>query len=92
MSDVQKTDASPEPTRDNTLAIRRLLAFVISSVLGLLVVALGIILYLKTDLLATIPLSGLFPNVPLLFLAAIPMALFFLIWIDYFMGTHIVSD
>jgi hypothetical protein len=93
MSDVQKTEGSAaEPTADSMLGPRRLIAFAISIILGMAVVAVGILAWLKTDLGATIPLSGLFPVVPLWPLAGLPMSLFFLIWIDYFMGTKIVVD
>ncbi len=90
MSDVQPTNEAAAETKDPTLGPRRLLAVVISLVLGAVVVALGIFLILKTDLGATFPISD--REVPLWPLATIPMALFFLIWIDYFMGTKIVVD
>ncbi len=90
MSDVQPTNGTPEPARDPTLGVRRLLAVVISFVLGGGVVALLILFYLKTDLGATFPISVV--EVPLWPIATLPMGLFFLIWIDYFMGTKIVVD
>jgi hypothetical protein len=90
MSDVQTTNGTTEPERDSTLRARRLLAFVISFALGGIVVALVILFYLKTGLGATFPISTV--EVPLWPLATLPMGLFFLIWIDYFMGTGIVVD
>ena len=90
MSDVQTTNGTTEPQRDPTLTARRLLAFVISFALGGVVVALAILFYLKTGLDATFPISTV--EIPLLPIAALPMGLFFLIWIDYFMGTKIVVD
>jgi hypothetical protein len=91
MSDAPAANEPPEPTRDPSLAIRRVVAVVMSVVLGAVTVALAILFYLKTDpLTATLPISVL--NIPLWPLATIPMSLFFLIWIDYLMGTRIVVD
>ena len=90
MSDVQATDGNTEPERDSTLGARRLLAVILSFVLGGIVVALLIFFWLKTDLAATFPISTI--ELPLWPIATLPMALFFLIWIDYFLGTKIVVD
>ncbi len=90
MSDVQPTNGTAEPERDSTLRARRILAVVLSFVLGGVVVALLILFFLKTDLGATFPISTI--ELPLLPVATLPMALLFLIWIDYFMGTGIVVD
>jgi hypothetical protein len=90
MSDAQLTNGATEPERDSTLRARRLLAVVLSFVLGGVSVALLIFFWLKTDLAATFPISTV--EVPLWPLATLPMALFFLIWIDYFLGTKIVVD
>lgn len=88
MSDVQPTNGTEN--RDATLGARRLLAVIIAAILGGITVALGIIFFLKAPLMDTIPISTV--EVPLLPLAALPMSLFYLIWIDYFMGTKIVVD
>ena len=90
MSDVQPANGAGEANVDRTLTARRILVVVISFVLGAVVVALGIIFFLKTGLDATFPISSV--EVPLLPLATLPMGLFFMIWLDYFMGTKIVVD
>jgi hypothetical protein len=90
-SDPPAASGSPGPTRDPRLTTRRVVAFATSIVLGAVAVALAIRFYLKTDLLRpTLPF--IFLNIPLWLLAAIPMSLFFLIWIDYFLGTRIIGD
>jgi hypothetical protein len=92
MSDVQSTNqtASESTNNDSNLGLRRLIAAVIAFTLAAVVVAAGIILYLKTGLNATFPISD--REVPLWPLATLPMGLFFLIWLDYFMNTKIVVD
>ena len=90
MSDVQTGNGAADANADRTLGPRRALVVVISFVLGAIVVALGIIFFLKTGLDATFPISSV--EVPLLPLATLPMAFFFMIWLDYFMGTKIVVD
>ena len=91
MSDAPAANEPPTPTRGTTLTTRRVVAIVASIALGAVAVALAILFYLKTDpLTATLPISTL--NIPLWPLATIPMSLFFLIWIDYLMGTRIVAD
>ena len=89
MSDVPSTDNTSESKPDSTLGTRRLVAFIISIVLGTATIGIGQIVLLKTNLAASFPIAFI-PEVPLLPLAAIPMSFFFLIWIDYFMGTKIV--
>src|SRR5438128_1109789 len=83
MSNVQKTEgaAADQSSGDTTLGARRLLAWIISFVLGGGVTALGILFVLKTNLFDTIPISTI--ELPLLPVAALPMGLFFLIWVDY---------
>ena len=90
MSDVQAPNGSAEPTVDNTLTARRILVVVLSFIIGAIVVALGIIFFLKTGLDATFPISAF--EIPLWPLATLPMGLFFMIWLDYFMGTKMVVD
>ncbi len=87
MSDVQNTETV---NNDPSLVGRRIVAFIISFALAAAVVAAGIIFYLKTDLTASFPMA--FVNVPLLPIAALPAGFFFLIWVDYFMGTKIIPD
>ena len=87
MSDASNT----ETTNDPSLAGRRIVAFIISFALGAAVVAAGIIFYLKTGLDASFPMAFI-PNVPLLLVAGVPAGFFFLIWVDYFMGTKIIPD
>ncbi|MEP7285330.1 MAG: hypothetical protein ABI947_06135 [Chloroflexota bacterium] len=91
MSNVPSTDNSSESTQDSTLGTRRLVAFIISIVLGTATIGIGEIVLLHTNLAAAFPIAFI-PEVPLLPLASIPMSFFFLIWIDYFMGTKIVVD
>jgi hypothetical protein len=90
MTDVQPGNGTAEPTQDRTLTARRALVFVLSFALGAIVVALGIIFYLRTGLDATFPISSV--EVPLWPIATLPMGFFFMIWLDYFMGTKIVVD
>jgi hypothetical protein len=91
MSDTPAVNETPARQRDPTLTKRRVVAIVMSTVFGAVCVALAILFYLKTDpLTATLPISVL--NIPLWPLATMPMSLFFLIWIDYFMGTRIIAD
>ena len=90
MSDVQPSNGAAESTGDRTLGPRRALVVIISFVLGAVVVALGILFFLKTGLDATFPISSV--ELPLWPIATLPMALFFMIWLDYFMGTKIVVD
>ena len=89
MSDVPNTSEST--SNDPSLVGRRIVAFIISFALGGIVVALGIIFFLKTDLSASFPMAFI-PNVPLFLVAGIPAGFFFLIWVDYFMGTKIIPD
>ena len=88
-SSVQPTSEA-QTSADPTLTARRILAFAIAIALGFVTIGAGIILILKTGLDATVPIS--FVEIPLLPLAAFPMAMFFLIWVDYFMKTKIVVD
>jgi len=90
MSDVQPTNGTPEEKRDATLGARRLLAVLLSIILGGITVTFLILVALRAPLMDTIPISSV--EIPLLPLATLPMALFYLIWIDYFMGTKIVVD
>lgn len=90
MSDVQPSNGAAESTNDRTLAARRALVFVLSFALGAIVVALGILLVLKRGLDATFPISTV--EVNLFAISTLPMGFFFLIWLDYFMGTKIVVD
>jgi hypothetical protein len=89
MTDVP--NSSDAPANDPSLVGRRIVAFIISFALGGLVVALGIIFFLKTDLSASFPMAFI-PNVPLFLVAGVPAGFFFLIWVDYFMGTKIIPD
>lgn len=89
-SETQPAPESSESARpDPTLGPRRLLVWVIAFAIGSVATALGMI---ATDipLDETLPISFLY--IPLLPLAAIPAGFFFLIWVDYFMGTQIVPD
>lgn len=90
MSDAPK-ESSDAVANDPSLVGRRIVAFIISFALGTAVVGLLIIFYLKTGLDASFPIAFI-PNVPLLPLAALPTGFFFLIWVDYFMGTKIIPD
>ncbi len=90
MSDAQQTSTTPE-TQDSGLGPRRVVAFILSIILGTAVTAVAIITLMRTDLNASFPIAFI-NNVPLLPLGAIPMSLFFLIWIDFFMGTRILPD
>jgi hypothetical protein len=74
---------------DPTLGPRRLLVMAISAVLGVVSTALGL-LAIRAPLDATFLVA--FVELPVIVLAAIPMYFFFLIWVDYFMGTKIVPD
>ena len=89
MSDLP---ANTEATSDPSLGPRRLVAFIIAFVLGGVVIAVAIRIFLNADpFTATFPIAFL-NDVPLLPLAALPMGFFFLIWLDYFMGTKIIPD
>ncbi len=91
MAETPANGSSSEARRDSTLVARRALAFVISFALGAVVVALAILIVLKTNpLTATIPISTV--NILLWPLATIPMGLLFLIWVDYILRTGIVVD
>ena len=89
MSDVPNN--SEAATNDSSLVARRIVAFIVSFALGGAAVAAGMIFYLKTDLSASFPMAFI-PNVPLFLVAGIPAGFFFLIWVDYFMGTKIIPD
>ena len=91
MSDVQAVEPTPEASNDPTLGPRRVVAFVLSFALGFGTIAAGIILILHTGLGASFPMAFI-PNVPLLPIAGVPMGFFFLIWVDFFMGTKIVPN
>jgi hypothetical protein len=92
MSNSPVTPATTDgENKDASLGPRRLVAFIISFGLGALIVSLLIIFYLKAGLDASFPMAFI-PNVPLLPLATLPMGFFFLIWVDYFMGTKIIPD
>jgi hypothetical protein len=92
MSDVQTTNGSAEEKRDPTLRLRRLVAFILSFALGALTVALLEIFVLKVPAFsASFPIAFI-PEVPLWPLVTLSMGFFFLIWIDYFMGTGILPD
>ncbi|HLY24953.1 MAG TPA: hypothetical protein VKQ72_01350 [Aggregatilineales bacterium] len=92
MSDVPSTNVqNQEQPKDRSLGARRIVAFVISFALGAAVVAAVIIFYLKAPLDAGFAIAFI-NDVPLWPLATLPMGLFFLIWVDYFMGTGIVVD
>jgi hypothetical protein len=92
MSDVQATNESAEVKRDPTLGLRRLVAFILSFGLGVGVSLLVEVLYLKVPAFtASFPIAFI-PEVPLWPLAGLSMGFFFLIWIDYFMGTGILPD
>jgi len=88
---MTEVPATTDQSQDRSLALRRLIAFIISFILGFIVVALLTIFYLKAGLDASFPIAFI-PDVPLVPLATLPMGLFFLIWVDYFMGTGIVVD
>jgi hypothetical protein len=91
MSDVQ-TNQTSEPRRDSGLRARRVVAFVISIVLGFgIVVALEPIVLKVPSFTASFPLAFL-PEVPLWLVAGVSLGFFFLIWVDYFMGTGILPD
>ncbi len=91
MAETPANGTPSESTRDTTLGPRRILAFIISFVLGAVVIALLILIVLKANpLTATIPISTV--NILLWPLATIPMGLFFLIWVDYILRTGIVVD
>lgn len=90
MSDAPQTPETSE-RQDSGLGARRVVAFVISTILGTAVTAVAIITLMRTDLSASFPIAFI-NNVPLLPLGALPMSLFFLIWVDYFMGTKILPD
>lgn len=78
-----------EAPADTTLSARRLLVWVLAFVIGGVVSAL-VMVGTRIPLDATLLLS--FINIPFLPLVAIPAGFFFVIWIDYFMGTKIVPD
>jgi hypothetical protein len=91
MSDVQTTQTS-EPKRDTGLIARRTIAFIIAFVLGF-----GIVLVLEPVILKVPPTTASFPlaflpEVPLWIVAGVSLGFFFLIWVDYFMGTGILPD
>ena len=89
MSDLP---ANTEPAADPSLGPRRLVAFIIAFVLGAVVIGVAIRIFLNADpITATFPIAFL-NDVPLLPLATLPMGFFFLIWLDYFMGTKIIPD
>lgn len=94
MSDVQTTPSKqPDqaaPTKDPTLTPRRLLVAFLSLGLGVLITAFVITNVLKADLFATEPISNW--EIPVLVLAAIPVSLLVLLWLDYFMGTKLLPD
>lgn len=88
--------AVEEEKQDPTLGARRLLVLILSLILGVAGTAGGMygfpVLFGKAPMPidAQVPISVL--EIPLLLLGAIPFGLFFMIWLDYFMGTKIVRD
>jgi hypothetical protein len=88
---MTEVTANSDQPQDRSLGLRRLIAFIIAFILGFVSVSLVTIFYLKTGLDASFPIAFI-PDVPLVPLATLPMGLFFLIWVDYFMGTGIVVD
>ena len=95
MSDTpaNKGTTAPETASDDpSLGPRRLVAFIISFVLGVAVVELLEVTYLRVPAFtASFPIAFL-PEVPLWPLAGLSMGFFFLIWVDFFMGTRIIPD
>jgi hypothetical protein len=81
--------AEPLPP-DPTLLPRRVLVWVLSALIGGTLIALGIRFLLNTEITETVPIS--FVEVPLLPLAAFPMTLFVMIWLDVLFKTRIVND
>jgi len=79
-----------EQSKDPNLLPRRVLCWVVLALLGGTTVALGIQFILRTSLMETVPIS--FVEVPLLPLAAFPMTLFFMLWLDILFKSKIVND
>ena len=102
MAKTTETPASTKPeiaegqANDPTLGVRRLLAWVIAFALGGVATVVGFYVFPAVFGKPPVPLDALLPisvlNIPLLPLTALPFGLFFLIWIDYFMGTKILPD
>jgi hypothetical protein len=99
---TDKATAAPTPAAetkpDPTLRPRQIMVWVISFVLSLVFGALILQVIVpaiwpnngRIPLNATIPIS--FLDLPLLPLMAIPLTLFFVIWIDYFFHARVVND
>lgn len=81
---------APETAVDPSLFPRRVLVWVLSVLIGGSLVALGITFILRTSIFETVPIS--FLEVPLLPLAAFPMTLFIMIWLDVVFKSKIVND
>jgi hypothetical protein len=91
MSDVQTTNDSAQ-ARDNGLNARRVVAFVLAFGIGLLLTEVFEVAVLKVPAFtASFPIAFL-PEVHLWYTAGSSLGFFFLIWIDYFMGTGILPD
>src|SRR5579871_1221587 len=98
-----KANAAPTPEpetseEDKTLPGRRLLAWVVSAVLALatsiFILQVGVKLIWPNN--GAIPLDAQvqisFLNINLLVLLMIPMTLFFVIWVDYFLHSKVLND
>lgn len=91
-------EASTEDStaNDRTLQLRRILAWGIAAVVGLVLTAGGHYLFPALFGKPPVPLNDVllisFVNIPLIVLTFLPMWLFTLIWVDYFMGTKILPD
>ncbi|PJF35018.1 MAG: hypothetical protein CUN49_12745 [Candidatus Thermofonsia Clade 1 bacterium] len=83
--------ATPQPAEkpDASLNARRLLVWAIATATGIALTAIVLIL-VRIPLDATLFIS--FVELPFLPLAALPMVLLCLIWVDYFFGTRILPD
>ena len=92
MSDVQTTNDSSQETRDGSLTPRRIVAFVLAFGIGLLLTEIFEVAVLKVPpFSASFPIAFL-PEVHLWYTAGSSLGFFFLIWVDYFMGTGILPD
>jgi len=87
-------DQKPDPT----LTLRRVMVWVVAVILAIItsafILQFGVSLIWPNNgsipLDSTIPIS--FVNLPLLPLAAVPLTLFWMIWIDHFFRTRIGND
>jgi len=92
------TPAEEQPKVEPGLMLRRVIVWIVSFILALIIGAL--ILQVVVPAIwpnnGRIPLDALIPisfvNIPLLPIMAIPLTIFIMIWVDFIFHTRIVND